>query len=143
MSRFKCVILLVVIIFLVSNISCAQISNYSENEVSDYIQTLIGGEREVSVTSGRADLVHLNHAYEIEWANKWKESIGQCLWYGLQLNKKPGIILLLRTNKDYKYFIQLNSALEYAGLSNSIEVKIFPNDFQSLIDGVEKEEKNH
>ena len=124
--------LFILLIFVVAGNS--QITNYSEKELSDYIQQLIGGEREVSVTSGRADLVHLDHAYEIEWANKWKESIGQSLWYALQLNKKPGIILLLRSNKDYKYFIQLNSALQFAGLENSIVVRIFPNDFQTLID---------
>ena len=43
---------------LYSSTISAQISNYSEKEISDYIQSLIGGEREVSVRSGRIDLVH-------------------------------------------------------------------------------------
>ncbi len=139
MNKFKRtkIVLLSIIstaFFLIPNSIGCQITNYSENEVSDYIQTLIGGEREVSMTSGRADLVHIDHAYEVEWANKWKESIGQCLWYALQLNKKPGIILLMRSKSDYKYFVQLNSTLEYSNLADKIRVLIFPNDFQDIID---------
>lgn len=141
--NLKYIILQISILLLLSIPAKSQITNYSENEISDYIQSLIGGEREVSLTSGRADLVHLDHAYEVEWANKWKESIGQSLWYALQLNKKPGIILLMRSKKDYKYLIQLNSALQYAKLSNTIEVRIFPNDFQHLIDKTNKKGKNH
>jgi len=115
-----------------------QITNYSENEISNYIQSLIGGEREVRVKSGRADLMVGEHVFEVEWANKWKESIGQSLWYALQLNKKPGIILLMRSPKDYKYYIQLNSALDYADLSEKIVVLRFPDDFQKIIDEQEK-----
>ena len=111
----------------------AQIGNYSENEVSDYIQSLIGGEREVSVTSGRVDLVHAEHAYEVEWASKWKESIGQSLWYAQQLNKKPGIILLMKSKEDYKYFLQLSSSLSYAGLDDKIRIVVFPDDFKEFI----------
>jgi len=111
-----------------------QISNYSEKEISDYIQSLIGGEREVSVKSGRIDLVHNDVAFEIDWANKWKESIGQALWYAQQSNKKPGIILILKKESDYKYFLQLNSSLIYANLNEEFQVYLFPNDFEKFID---------
>ena len=112
----------------------AQISNYSEKEISDFIQSLIGGEREVSVKSGRIDLVHNDVAFEIDWASKWKESIGQALWYAQQSNKKPGIILILKKESDYKYFIQLNSSLTYAKLNEEFEVYLFPNDFEKFMD---------
>ena len=112
----------------------AQTSNYSEKEISDYIQSLIGGEREVSVQSGRIDLVHNDVAFEIDWANKWKESIGQALWYAQQSNKKPGIILILKKDSDYKYFIQLNSSLTYAKLNEEFVVYLFPNDFEKFMD---------
>jgi hypothetical protein len=111
-----------------------QTDNWHESDYSDYIQQLIGGEREHSVESGRVDLVTEEYAFEIEWANKWKQSIGQSIWYGLQTYKKPGIILLLRSKEDYKYFIQLNTALEYAHLSDQIKVYLFPNDFQEFIE---------
>ena len=73
----------------------AQLSDFSEKEISDYIQSLIGGQREVSVAGGRVDLIQNDIAFEIEWANNWKESIGQSLFYSLQTNKKAGIILIL------------------------------------------------
>ena len=111
----------------------SQISNYSEKEISDYIQSLIGGEREVTVKSGRIDLVHNDVAFEIDWANKWKESIGQALWYAQQSNKKPGIILILKKDSDYKYFIQLNSSLTYANLNEEFKVYLFPNDFEKFM----------
>ncbi len=111
----------------------AQTGNYNEKEVSDYIQSLIGGEREVSVPSGRIDLLHDGTAYEIEWASKWKESIGQCLWYAQQKNCKAGIILINKKEGDYKYLIQLNSALAYAGLDGIITVYWFPEDFRQFI----------
>lgn len=111
-----------------------QVSAQSENDYADFIQSLIGGQREYSVQSGRVDLLTDKYAFEIEWANKWKESIGQSLWYAVQTNKKPGIILLMKTKSDYKYFIQLNTALEYADLVDRVRVHIFPNDFEKLIE---------
>jgi len=119
---------------LYSSTISAQISNYSEKEISDYIQSLIGGEREVSVRSGRIDLVHNDVAFEIDWANKWKESIGQALWYAQQSNKKPGIILILKKRIVIKYFIQLNSSLTYAKLNDEFKVYLFPNDFEKFME---------
>jgi len=123
--------------FLVVFLSCynlsGQISNYSEKEIANYIQSLIGGEREVTVNSGRIDLVHNSVAFEIEWANKWKESIGQSLWYAQQSNNEPGIILIMRNEKDYKYLIQLNSSLHYSKLNEKIKVYLFPDDFKKFM----------
>lgn len=124
----------IILILLNSFCTYGQVSNYSEKEISDYIQSLIGGEREVSVKSGRIDLVHNSVAFEIDWANKWKESIGQALWYAQQSNKKPGIILILKKESDYKYFIQLNSSLDYAKLNEEFVVYLFPNDFEKFMD---------
>lgn len=133
MQKFISHFILLIIFSLPPIFSQAQFSKYSEKQIADYIQQLIGGEREKSVEGGRIDLVHGGTAYEIEWANNWKESIGQCLWYALQDNKEPGIILLLREPKDYKYFIQLNSAIAYAKLTDRIKVHLFPNDFEKFM----------
>lgn len=108
-------------------ISCNEKKVLAEKDYIDLIQEELGGQIEVSVTSGRADLVVGEKVYEVEWASNWKESIGQSLWYGLQLDKSPGIILIMKEEKDYKYFLQLNSALEYAQIE--IEVLRFPDDF--------------
>lgn len=107
--------------------------SYSENFYADYIQTLIGGEREVRVKGGRVDIVTDEYAIEVEKAASWKEAIGQSLWYALNTNKKPGIILIVESEKQYTYFLQLNSALAYANLSDAISVWLFPQDFEQLM----------
>lgn len=111
----------------------AQNNSLFEKDYTHAIQNLISGQTEVVIPGGRVDLVTDEVAYEVEWANNWKEAIGQSLWYGLNTNKKPGIILIIENQKEYKYFIQLNSALEYAGLSDSIQVLAYPYDFEGLI----------
>jgi len=106
----------------------------SEQDHSKYIQTLIGGKREVVVEGGRIDLLLEDYAFEIEWAAKWKESIGQALWYGLNTNRKPAIILLSQDLNDYKYLIRLNTSLEYAGLQDKVTVLYYPDDFEKLLE---------
>jgi REP element-mobilizing transposase RayT len=88
-----------------------------------------GGQTEVSVPNGRADIVNEEYAIEVEWANNWKHSIGQALWYGLQTNKNPGIVLLMKDIGDRKYGIMLQSAIDYAGISDKIKVWFYPEDF--------------
>ena len=100
---------------------------------SDYVRLIqgeLGGEREVAVTSGFVDLLTDKLAIEVDFASKWKEAVGQSLWYGLQTNRKPAIVLIKRKKTDQKYVIQLGSALSYAGLSDRIEVLVWPDDFK-------------
>ncbi|THH36412.1 hypothetical protein [Neolewinella litorea] len=102
---------------------------------SDYTRALarsLGGRTEVSVTSGRVDILTDVHAIEVDWAPKWKESIGQALWYGLQTNRRAGIILILRDPGDRKYFIQLNAALTHGGLEGKIKTWVYPDDFPDI-----------
>ena len=88
MEQISKYVLCLVLIMTLASSACAQMK---EADYANIIQQHLGGQREVSVTSGRVDLVTDTFAYEIEWANKWKESKGQALWYGLQTSKQPGI----------------------------------------------------
>ncbi|PHK97347.1 hypothetical protein CGL56_16200 [Neolewinella marina] len=102
---------------------------------ADYVRALaqsLGGRTEVAVTSGRVDILTDDYAIEVDWAPKWKESVGQALWYGLQSNRRAGIILILRDAGDYKYFLQLNSALAHGGLEGKIRTWVYPNDFPEI-----------
>ncbi|MBY5957849.1 hypothetical protein KUV50_06895 [Membranicola marinus] len=112
----------------------AQNKALHERHYADYIQELLGGQREFSVTNGRVDLVTEEYAYEIEWAKNWKEAIGQSLWYALQTGLKPGIILIRVDPKEYRYFQMLNSTLQFSNLEKAIRVLIFPDDFENLIE---------
>jgi hypothetical protein len=111
-------------------------SSLAAQQEADYISTLaahLGAQKEVSVTSGRVDLLTTTHAIEVERAAKWKNSIGQALWYGLQTNLKPGIILIIQSPEDRKYTIQLGSALRYAGIEDQVRVWIYPDDFPGVV----------
>ncbi len=47
----------------------------------------------------RVDILTDNYAYEVDWAPKWAESIGQSLYYAELTDKKPGIILLSKRSE--------------------------------------------
>ena len=92
----------------------------SKKHEAYYIKKLadqLDGETEKIIKGGRIDILTNEHAIEVEWAPKWKESIGQALWYAQHENKKPRIILLLKKDTDRNYFVRLNTALVYAKLN--------------------------
>jgi len=104
----------------------------SEFEYAKCIQAELGGALEfVTSDKSRVDLVTSTHAFEIDFASKWKESIGQSLWYALQTNKKAGIILILESKSGFRYVQKLQSAIDHNGLSDKIEVMVYPDDFKS------------
>lgn len=103
----------------------------SEAYYVDLLAVQMNAQKEVPVQNGRIDLLTDSVAYEVEWAYNWKHSIGQAMWYALQKNKKPGIILLMRDIDDYRYFVMLNSALSTFGLSQNFDVKLYPEDFST------------
>ncbi len=71
-----------------------------------------GGEVEVILPDKtRCDCVTATHAVEIDFAAKWYEAVGQSLYYGLQTGKKAGIVLIIETESDRKYWLRLNSTI--------------------------------
>ena len=56
-----------------------------------------GGVAEARTFDGsRVDVLTDQYAIEVEWVKKWKESIGQALYYAAAFGRKPGVILLTR-----------------------------------------------
>jgi len=61
----------------------------------------------------RIDCLTSSYAIEVDFANKWAESIGQSLYYGLMTNKKPGILLIMeKPKKDIRYLKRLKKVVE-------------------------------
>jgi hypothetical protein len=56
------------------------------------------------------------HAIEFDFGNKWTEAVGQSLYYSLQPGKKVGVVLILETMKDRKYWIRLKTTIEHFNL---------------------------
>jgi len=110
----------------------------TEREYSIIVNCAMNGVGEVSVKSGRVDVLTKEYAIEIDFARKWKESIGQALWYSLQTNRKPGIVLILKSQSDWKYLQQLHSAIAHGGMTEQFRVWAYPYDFtDSLEDCIE------
>ncbi|MGB0416447.1 MAG: hypothetical protein ACPGKS_06340 [Coraliomargarita sp.] len=76
-----------------------------------------GGETEVVMPDGtRCDIVTERHAIEVDFADKWAESLGQSLNYAFQTNKRAGIVLILEKRSDEKHLLRVNSIIENFGL---------------------------
>jgi hypothetical protein len=70
----------------------------------------------------RCDCLTDTHAIEFDFGPKWAEAIGQSLYYGLQTGKRPGIVLILEQESDYKYWIRLNTTINHYGLTNQVSI---------------------
>lgn len=106
------------------------LSAQPESTYTNRINTYFNGQREYPVTNGRVDILTGQYAIEVERAEKWKNAIGQALWYGLQTNRKAGIVLLVLQPSEYKYFQMLNSTLQHRGIADKIKVWQYPADFE-------------
>lgn len=75
------------------------------------------GHAEIRLPDGtRADCITRTHAIEFDFGQKWAESIGQALYYSMQTGKRAGIVLILERIEDRKFWIRLNSIVEFQRL---------------------------
>jgi hypothetical protein len=76
-----------------------------------------GGEIEVVLPDKtRCDCLTDTHAIEFDFGNGWAEAIGQSSYYAMQTRKRAGIVLILESIKDRKYWIRLNTTIEHFNL---------------------------
>ncbi len=72
------------------------------------------GQVEVVLPDGtRCDCLTDTHAIEFDFGSKWGEAIGQSAYYALQTGKKAGVVLVLESVKDRKYWIRLNTTIKH------------------------------
>ena len=63
-----------------------------------------GGLEEVRMSDNtRADIVTSTHAIEVDFAEKWAESIGQSLHYARLKNLRAGVLLIVDEDDDTRY----------------------------------------
>ena len=75
------------------------------------------GQIEIVLSDGtRCDCLTDTHAIEFDFGNNWSEAVGQSSYYAFQTGKKPGIVLILETIKDRKYWIRLNTTIDHFNL---------------------------
>ena len=64
----------------------------------------------------RCDCLTDTHAIEFDFGSGWAEAVGQSAYYAIQTGKKAGIVLILETMEDRKYWIRLNTTIEHFNL---------------------------
>lgn len=72
------------------------------------------GRAEVRLPDGtRCDCLTADNAVEVEFGDKWAEAIGQALFYSIQTGKRAGVVLILESLEDYRFWIRLNSVIDH------------------------------
>lgn len=94
------------------------------SESSEY-KHLNGSPEYTLFDKSRVDILTKTHAIEVEWAPKWKEAIGQALFYAALTDQKPGIVLLCRkTPEDRISYLRLMTvAAKYDISVWTVEIK--------------------
>jgi len=76
---------------------------HSEKEYQDSWCSQHGGEIEhVLPDNIRIDCLTEKYAIEFDFGKKWAESFGQAEFYALTKDRRPGIVIILETNADYR-----------------------------------------
>ncbi len=64
----------------------------------------VGGKMETILSDQtRPDCLTATRAYEVDFAKKWAEAIGQALHYAQMTGRKPGIVLIIETIGDFRF----------------------------------------
>lgn len=109
-------LLTILILSMPANVQAARVLNeasYQElwckerNGISEYILE----------DKTRVDCLTEDYAVEFDFANKWAESIGQALHYGMMTSKKPAIVLIIEKPKDFIYYDRIKSLCDKYGIS--------------------------
>ena len=126
-SKFEKLLLILYIIFLFPSFLMAK-REHPEKWYQERWCREQGGQIEVVLPDvTRCDCVTDTHAIEFDFGNKWAEAIGQSSYYSIQTGKKAGIVLILETINERKFWIRLNTTIEHFNL---------PIDIWSIEDGV-------
>ncbi|MBE7415482.1 MAG: hypothetical protein HS130_09775 [Deltaproteobacteria bacterium] len=94
------------------------VERQGEKEYQAFWCEKAGGRMEfVLPDRARVDCLTAEHAIEVDFAPKWAEAIGQSLYYAAMTGKKPGILLIMRDEKDGRYLERLLMASAGLGIT--------------------------
>jgi hypothetical protein len=112
----KRIVLIFIIIFLFPSLILAK-REHPEKWYQEKWCEAHKGQVEVVLPDGtRCDCLTDTHAIEFDFGKNWAEAVGQSAYYALQTKRKPGIVLILETMKDRKYWIRLNTTIKHFNL---------------------------
>ena len=104
----------------------------SEREAYLRLAPKYNASHDVHLSDGSfADLVSDEYAFEVDWAPKWQQSIGQAALYALLTGKKPAIILLVSdAEKEKRYIDRCRKVCEsvwsfYSPKEHPVHIELF------------------
>ena len=101
---------------------------YQQNEAyyNKVLLEIIGGKAGVKIEQGLyVDIMTDTHAYEIDFASKNYEGLGQALVYAHYTGLKPGLIILIRDKKELTTFNKIKPALDYYAELFDMDFRVF------------------
>jgi hypothetical protein len=77
----------------------------------------LSGKREVRMPDGtRADCMTSSRVFEVDFADKWYEAVGQALHYAKQSNKRGAAVIVCRRPADAEKLRRLRALVEFYSL---------------------------
>ena len=120
------IILIIILLLIISLPIFSQNKKQKEAYYRDLFADSIKGKTEVILNDkSRVDVVTDSFAIEVDFAEKWAESIGQSLYYAEKLNKKPAILLIIDGYNDEKYLRRLITVI------SKLNIKLWVIDFNN------------
>lgn len=71
--------------------------------------------------ASRVDMINDEYAIEVDWAYKWAEGVGQCLYYAEMTGRKPALLLLIKDDKQVKYIFRAHMVCAKHGIKLYLE----------------------
>lgn len=72
-----------------------------------------------------ADCVSETHAIEVEWADNWKEGVGQALAYAMVSSLIPGVILVCKDGLSDEYCLDASLTVQETFSTFGIEATVW------------------
>lgn len=76
----------------------------------------VGGQPTTLADGTRCDCLTSSIAFEIDFAEKWYEGLGQALHYSTVAKRHPGVALIIERPEDIRYLERLKRAIAYHDL---------------------------
>jgi hypothetical protein len=118
-NRFRVFFIVALLVFLLIGYVRSEEVKKDERYFVNYIAATRGWAKEVQYPfkGSRVDLEDNEYAYEVDWAYKRDQAIGQALRYAYASKKKPAIILLYTDDIErFKYTDTVEAVCWKAGI---------------------------
>jgi hypothetical protein len=132
MTMKKILIFLLFFVFATAILSF-QLTKQRESYYQKKFGSIMNGRVEVTLDDQtRVDVLTDTFAIEVDFAEKWSQSVGQSLYYAEKLNKKPGILLVINGVFDDKYVKRLMTVAYKHGIT--VWIMDYNNDSWGKVD---------